>query len=125
MRVDAAAPVVLGVLAVALVTGCAPTAPAGPAPTAAAAPSAPPPDPVSACANQLTYWAGERLRGAPDAGYDYQEMGLTSAQSDALGALVDEARAQPALPPDWVPNRARALCAQIAAQPRPTGGGWP
>jgi hypothetical protein len=122
MRVDATAPVVLGALVVALVAGCAPTAPAGPAPTAVASPS---PDPVSACANQLTYWAGEKLRGAPDAGYDYQEMGLTSAQSDALDTLVDEARAQPNLPPDWVPNRARALCTQIAAQPRPTGGGWP
>jgi hypothetical protein len=112
--------VLLGALAVALVTGCAPSA--APAPTVAASPS---PDPVSACADQLTYWAGEELRGAPDAGYDYQEMGLTSAQYDALTTLVDEARAQPGLPPDWVPNRARALCTQIAAQPRPTGGGWP
>jgi hypothetical protein len=120
MRVDAGGSVVLGALAVALV-GCAPTAPA---PTAAA-PSAPSPDPVSACADQLAYWAGEELRGAPDAGYDYQEMGLTSAQYDALTTLVDEARAQPGLPPDWVPNRARALCTRIAAQPRPTGGGWP
>jgi hypothetical protein len=120
MWVDATAPAVLGALAVALVAGCAP--PAAPAPTVAASPS---PDAVSACANQLTYWAGEELRGAPDAGYDYQEMGLTSAQSDALGTLVDEARAQPTRPPDWLPNRARALCAQIAAQPPPTGGGWP
>ena len=31
---------------------------AGPAPTTA------PPDPVTVCTNQLTYWAGEQLRGA-------------------------------------------------------------
>ena len=121
MPVDSRVPVLA--LAAALLVGCSSGAPVAPA-----APSAPPtpPDPIAVCTNQLTYWAGEQLRGAPDAGLDYQEMALTSAQADALAVLVDEARAQgPGRAPDWVPRRARALCTQIAAQPRPTGGGWP
>ena len=32
-------------------------------------------DPLTACTTQLTYWAGEILRGAPDQGGDYQHMG--------------------------------------------------
>lgn len=84
------------------------------------------PDPVAACADQLTYWAGEELRGGPDAGFDYQEMGLTGAQFDVLDTLVDEARALgPDRPADWVSGRARALCTEIAAQPARTSTGWP
>jgi hypothetical protein len=101
-----------------LLAGCAPTAPPPPAPPA------PAPDPVTVCTNQLAYWAGEELRGAPDAGFDYQEMGLTHAQFDALDALVAQARAE-GLPPDRLAARARELCTTIAAEPRSTGGGWP
>ena len=105
----------------AALAGCAPGAP----PRSAAPPAAtPPPDPVTVCANQLTYWAGEELRDAPDAGYDYQEMGLTHAQFDALDGLVAQARAQ-GLPPDRLAARARELCTAIVAQPRTTAGGWP
>ena len=86
----------------------------------------PAPDPVTVCTNQLTYWAGEQLRGAPDGGFDYQEMGLSHAQFDALAVLVDGARARgPSLSADWVPTRARELCTEIAARPAPTGGSWP
>jgi hypothetical protein len=108
-----------------VLAGCAPAAgppPAAPPPTAQAA--TPAPDPVTVCANQLTYWAGEELHGAPDAGFDYQEMGLTHAQFDALDALVAQARAQ-GLPPDRLAARARELCTAIVAEPRSTGGGWP
>ena len=80
---------------------------------------------VAVCTNQLTYWAGEQLRGAPDIGFDYQHMGLTAAQADALRDLVERARAQgPDLPVDWVPTQARAACTEIAAQPSRTGGPW-
>jgi hypothetical protein len=117
----------LGVPA-ALLVGCAsgspPTPPVPSAPATAAAAASP--DPVTVCANQLVYWAGEQLRGAPDGGLDYQEMGLTSAQADALGTLVDQARAQgPGRAAGFVPARARELCTQIVARPRPTGGSWP
>ncbi len=117
-------------------TGGAPAA--APTATATTAPTRPPtlrptprpdparPGPTTVCTNQLTHWAGEDLRGAPDAGFDYQHRGLTGAQADALAVLVDEARARgPDLPPDWVATRARALCTAIAARPAPTGGGWP
>ena len=96
-----------------------------------AAPTTPPatssrPDPVDACARQLTYWADEDLRGAPDQGFDYQERGLTGAQADALTDLVARARAQgDALPPDWVAAQAREACTDIVARPPSTGGGWP
>ena len=81
-----------------LVAGCGATVPASAPPS-----TTPRPDPVAACAAQLTYWADEDLRGAPDRGFDYQERGLTGAQADALADLVAQARAQgAALPPDWV-----------------------
>jgi hypothetical protein len=117
MRAHAAS--VLGLL---LVTACAPAPTSTPPP---AAPTTARPDPVTVCANQLTYWAGEQLRGAQDVGFDYQHMGLTAAQADALGALVERARAQgPNLPAGWVPAQARAACVEIAAQPSRPGGPW-
>ena len=115
----------LAPLVAVLLAGCG-TGPAAAPATPASRTPAPTPDPVTVCTNQLTYWATEELRAAPDSGFDYQEMGLTGAQFDALGVLVAEARAQgPALPADWLAARARALCTQITAQPPRTGGGWP
>lgn len=116
MRRDRAA---LAIAVAAVLTGCAPA----PAPAPAAPP---PPDPVTVCTNQLTYWAGEQLRGAPDGGLDYQEMGLTGAQSAALATLVDQTRAQgPGRSPGWVADRARALCTELATRPPSTARGWP
>jgi hypothetical protein len=111
-----------GIALALLVTGCGAAAEPQPA-----APTTPPrPDPVAACARQLTYWADEDLRGAPDQGFDYQERGLTGAQADALTDLVTQARAQgDALSPDWVAAQARERCADIVARPSSTGGGWP
>ena len=57
-----------------VLTACAPA-------PAAAAPTTAPPNPITVCTNQLTYWAGEQLRGAPDVGFDYQHMGLTAAHA--------------------------------------------
>jgi type IV pilus biogenesis protein CpaD/CtpE len=105
-------------LLVLVLAACAPA----PAP---AAPTTVPPDPITVCTNQLTYWAGEQLRGARDVGFDYQHMGLTAAQADALRSLVERARAQgPSLPADWVPEQAHAACTEIAAQPPRAGDPW-
>jgi hypothetical protein len=105
----------LGLLAAA--AGCAAgvgTPASTPAPTPTRA------DPVTACTNQLVYWAGAQLRGEDDGG-DYQHHGLTSEQNDALRAIVADAQAQgSALPPDYVAQRARAACERIATLP-PTG----
>jgi hypothetical protein len=99
------------VLLVGVAGGCAPA----PITTAApvTAPSPPLPDPVTACTSQLTYWAGEQLRGA-DAGYDYQEMGLTSAQNDALRVIVDRARGEGA---STVTRMAHDACVRLPTQP--------
>jgi hypothetical protein len=105
-----------------LLTGCGSAA----APRADAPTTPPRPDPVDACARQLTYWADEDLRGAPDQGFDYQERGLTGAQADALADLLADARAQgDAVAPDWVAAQARERCADLVTRPSSTGGGWP
>ena len=121
-RTTPAAVLLTGLLAgVLTVTGCGATVPASTPPS-----TTPRPDPVAACAAQLTYWADEDLRGAPDRGFDYQERGLTGAQADALADLVAQARAQgAALPPDWVASQARERCAALVARPPSTAGGWP
>lgn len=77
---------------------------------------------MTACTNQLVYWAGEQLRGADDGG-DYQHHGLSSEQNDALTVIVADAQAKgQALPPDQVPREARAACTRIvAANPTPSG----
>ncbi|NMH78019.1 hypothetical protein [Pseudonocardia xinjiangensis] len=96
----------------AVLAGCA----AGPVPPAPPQFSAtpPPPDPVTVCVNQLTYWAAEDLRGAPDQGYDYQHRGLSSQQADALREIVDDARALGDSRSDaFVPDRVQAACASI------------
>ena len=120
MRLHAASAIPL--LLALLLAACAPA----PTPVApAASPTTARPDAVTVCTNQLTYWAGEQLRGAPDIGFDYQHMGLTAAQADALRDLVERARAQgPDVPADWVPTQARAACTEIAAEPSRTGGPW-
>jgi hypothetical protein len=120
-RTTPAAVLLTGLLAGVLVAGCGATVPASAPPS-----TTPRPDPVAACAAQLTYWADEDLRGAPDRGFDYQERGLTGAQADALADLVAQARAQgAALPPDWVASQARERCAALVARPPSTAGGWP
>ena len=101
------------VLLGAVLTGCATqqSRPALPQPST----TAPPPDPVTVCVNQLTYWAGEDLRGAPDQGYDYQHRGLSAQQADALRDIVDQARALGDTRPDaFVHDRVQAACASIA-----------
>jgi hypothetical protein len=90
------------------------------APASTPAPTPTRADPVTACTNQLVYWAGAELRGEDDGG-DYQHHGLTSEQYDALRAIVADAQAQgTALPPDYVAQRARSACEQITTLP-PTG----
>jgi hypothetical protein len=88
--------------------------PAPPVPTTSA-----PPDPVAVCTTQLTYWAGEDLRGDADGSFDYQHRGLTSEQNDALTALVEQARAQ-GWSPQQLAERARAACVGVVAG-NPTG----
>jgi hypothetical protein len=117
---SSSAPVLSGaaLLAAILLAGCA----AAPAP-AAAPPTQqfpPPPDPIPACARQVEYWAGEKLRGAVDPGYDYQHMGLTSGQAEAVTRIVEKARAEGA---GVVPGLAREACEKLAADPRAPWGG--
>ena len=101
----------VGLLTVAA-TGCGAGEPA-PAPAAAPAPTPTRADPVTACTNQLVYWAGAELRGEDDGG-DYQHHGLTSEQYDAVLAIVADAQAKgPALPPDEVARQARSACERI------------
>jgi len=99
-----------------LAAGCSAAA-EPPAPPATTAP--PRPDPVAACVTQLTYWAGEQLRGAPDQGYDYQHMGLTADQNDALDAIVEVARRDG---PGVVDGLVRDACTRLATGP--TSGPW-
>lgn len=84
---------------------------------------------VDVCVNQLVYWAKDILGNAKDSGLDYQEMGLDGDTYEALQALVDQARKQQPLPPDWLAAQAKAACAELAAKsPTPTtsgGFGWP
>lgn len=99
--------------------------------TAGASPSSSPTeDPLTSCIEQLVYWAGENLRRAPDQGYDYQHMGLTSDKYDELRKIQTAARAlkvKGKLPATFVHDRSRAACIRILATPSPTNtaGGWP
>ena len=104
------------VLVVLVAGGCAPA----PVTTAApvTAPSSPLADPVTACTSQLAYWAGEQLRGT-NTGYDYQEMGLTSAQNDALSVIVDRARAEGT---STVSEMANDACVYLST--RPSSAPW-
>lgn len=110
------------VLAAVLATAACSAGPTPPAPTTT-------PSTVDICVNQLVYWAKDILGNAKDGGLDYQEMGLAGDQYEALQALVEQARRQQPLPPDWLPQQAKAACAKLAAKsPTPTtsgGFGWP
>jgi hypothetical protein len=98
-----------------LAAGCTAAEPAA-APATTALPR---PDPVAACVTQLTYWADAELRGAPDQGYDYQHMGLTADQKDALDAVVEAARRDG---PGVVERLIRDACTRLATGP--TSGPW-
>lgn len=103
-----------GLLMTAVSAGCA-SGSGAPNSTPAATPTRT--DPVTACTNQLVYWAGAQLRGEDDGG-DYQHHGLTSEQNDALIQIVADAQARgPALPPDQVARGARSACERITASP--------
>ena len=114
-------------LLVAAAAGCGTgTGAPGSAPTSAPT-SEPTPtraDPVTACTNQLVYWAGAQLRGEDDGG-DYQHHGLSSEQNDALRQIVEQAQARgPALPPDEVARQARSACERIATSPSASTSGF-
>jgi len=117
------------VVAVGLLTGCG--EPAAPAATEAATASpTPSADPITQCAAQLAYWVNEALRGAPDRGYDYQEMGLSGAKYEALNAILDRMGTAPtgdSKAAAWANEQSRAACVEVAARPTSTvsRGGWP
>jgi hypothetical protein len=110
-------------------TACA-GGPSSPAPTTATTTSTV--DAVAVCTKQLVYWAKDILGNAKDSGLDYQEMGLDGDQYEALQALIAAARqhqSDGAVPPDWLPDQARAACQRLArTTPTPTSSGsfgWP
>jgi hypothetical protein len=82
-------------------------------------------DPVTACTTQLTYWAGEMLRGAPDHGGDYQHMGLTSTSYEELLALVANARQQPSVSEEWLTEQAGLACQRVVAARATATSAWP
>lgn len=94
---------------VVVLTACAapPAAPPPPAPT-------PTPDPVAQCVTKLKHWAGVQMHGGPDSGLDYQEMGLSGAEYQALNEIVK--RAGPGGDAAVEPL-ARDACSQLAAHP--------
>ena len=96
-----------------LAAACSTDAPTAPGRTAA--PTTPPPDPVTVCTDQITYWAGQDLTGTADGSFDYQHRGLTSEQNDALGALVEQARAA-SWSPEQLAEQARTACGAIVAE---------
>ncbi|WP_211766173.1 hypothetical protein [Kutzneria sp. CA-103260] len=83
---------------------------------------------MSVCVNQIVYWAKDILGNAKDYGLDYQEMGLDGDTYEALKALVDRARKTQPLPPNWLPDQAKAACMKLPARPTNTTTakyGWP
>ena len=98
--------------------------------TPAATSPAATPDPLDQCTHQLEYWAEQILADFDDPGWDYQEMGLSSAKYGELVDVVAAARAAQAagpLPPDWLPEHLEAACARVLALPPPPSDsvGWP
>jgi hypothetical protein len=90
------------------------SAPAGPPPAPAPTTT---PDPVAACVTKLSHWADVQLHGGPDSGLDYQEMGLSGAENEALRQIVQ--RAGPG-GENAVEPLARDACRQLAAHPDAT-----
>ena len=104
----------VGLVATAVSTGCS-TGSGAPSSTPTRTPTRA--DPVTACTNQLVYWAGAQLRGEDDGG-DYQHHGLSSEQNDALRQIVADAQARkPAPAPDELVQQARSACERIVANP--------
>jgi hypothetical protein len=115
-RVTSCRLLLAGLLVAAVSTGCS-TGSGAPSSTPTPTPTPTRADPVTACTNQLVYWAGAQLRGEDDGG-DYQHHGLSSEQNDALQSIVAEAQAKgPALPADQVVRQARSACERIATSP--------
>jgi len=48
--------------------------------------------PAETCALQVGYWAGELLKPNHDKGYDYQEMGLTTADYQIVLDITKDAK---------------------------------
>jgi hypothetical protein len=87
-------------------------------------------DPLDQCTEQLEYWADAILADFDDPGYDYQEMGLSSAKYIELLAVVEAARTEMAdrpLPEGWLHDQITDACVRILAAPVPTSDepGWP
>ncbi len=110
----------VGLLAATAVGGAGGGGTPAPAPAPTPTPTPTRADPVTACTNQLVYWAGVDLRGEDDGG-DYQHRGLTSEQNDALQVIVADAAARGAAAPDQVERQSRAACERIATLPAPSG----
>ena len=87
---------------------------AAPAATPSVSAPTPTPDPVAACVTKLTHWADVQMHGGPDSGLDYQEMGLSGAEYQALNEIVK--RAGPGGDAAVEPL-ARDACTQLAAHP--------
>ncbi|MCA1847070.1 MAG: hypothetical protein LC792_28535, partial [Actinobacteria bacterium] len=60
-------------------------------------------------------------------GFDYQEMGLSDAQYEALRRLLQQARQPGVRPtPQWVLTQAKAACAKLPKAPTSSPAtGWP
>jgi hypothetical protein len=87
--------------------------------------------PAETCALQVGYWANELLKPNHDKGYDYQEMGLTTAD---FQLVLDITKAAKRLGPNatheqqlaFVNREAQRRCANKAPTCTTTGGaGWP
>nr|MDP9101812.1 hypothetical protein [Actinomycetota bacterium] len=93
----------------------------------AAVPAAPP-TLAALCQRHVTYWAGRALSGGPDAGLDYQEMGLVAGEYAILSEVVHAHRGGQALSA----AEGRLVAARCAGRfgtatrlsPQP-GPGWP
>ncbi|RSS78548.1 hypothetical protein EF918_20560 [Streptomyces sp. WAC06614] len=95
-------------------------------------PAAPAPhstSPQELCTSLITHWTAAILAGAPEAGLDYQAMGLSGGQNEILRDIVVAARAELRT---GGPDAARALtareaerrCADRYRTGTPTGGPW-
>jgi hypothetical protein len=98
--------------------------------TAVTTSPAPTPELLDQCTHQLEYWAEQILADFDDPGWDYQEMGLSSAKYTELRAVLAEARAMLAtgpLPSGWMHDHLEGACGRVLALPPPISGavGWP